>query len=112
MKLIHKETASVLFTIIVFTLLLGSIYQARRPLTAFVIAILFAYLLNPLVDRFQSLLRCSRGKSVIATYLVLSIGLAGIGITAGPRIFREAVTLGKELPALMENVGSGQIAQQ
>ncbi len=112
MKLIHKETASVLFTIIVFTLLLGSIYQARRPLTAFVIAILFAYLLNPMVDRFQGLLRCSRGKSVAATYLVLSIGLAGIGITAGPRIFREAVTLGKELPELMENVGSGQIAQQ
>jgi predicted PurR-regulated permease PerM len=112
MKLIHKETASVLFTIIVFTLLLGSVYQARRPLTAFVIAILFAYLLNPMVDRFQRLLRCSRGNSLIATYLVLSMGLAGIGMTAGPRIFREAVTLGKELPTLMENVGSGQIAQQ
>ena len=34
------------------------------------------------------------------------------GITAGPRIFKESERLVRELPELMENVGSGQIAQQ
>jgi predicted PurR-regulated permease PerM len=112
MNLIHRRTASVLFTIVVFTLLLALIYQARRPLTAFIFAILFAYLLDPLVARFQTCLRGSRGLAIAATYLLLGVALAAFGITAGPRIFREAERLGRELPALMENVGSGQIAQQ
>ena len=112
MNLIHRRTASVLFTIVVFTLLLALIYQARRPLTAFILAILFAYLLDPVVARFQTFLRGSRGLAIAATYLLLGIVIAAFGITAGPRMFREAGRLGRELPALMENVGSGRIAQQ
>jgi predicted PurR-regulated permease PerM len=112
MNWIHRQTVSVLFTIVAFTLLLASIYLARQPLLTFIFAILFAYLLNPIVGQFQRLLGCSRGKGVVATYLVLAVAVAGIGITAGPRIAREVVTLGKALPALMENVGSGQIAQE
>ena len=108
----HRRTASVLFTIVVFTLLLALIYQARRPLTAFAFAVLFAYLLNPLVARFQTCLHISRGTAVAATYLLLGVAIAAFGITAGPRIVRETGRLGRELPALMENVGSGRIAQQ
>jgi predicted PurR-regulated permease PerM len=63
MNLIDKRTASVLFTVLIFALLLGLIYQARRPLTAFIFAILFAYLLDPIVARFQAWLRASRGLS-------------------------------------------------
>jgi hypothetical protein len=42
------------------------------------------------------------------------IGRCGgsFAITVGPRIFREAEKLVRELPTLMESVGSGQIAQQ
>jgi predicted PurR-regulated permease PerM len=112
MNLIHRRTASVLFTIVIFSLLLALIYQARRPLTAFIFAILFAYLLDPLVARLQTFLRGSRGLAVAATYLLLGVTIAAFGITAGPRIFREAERLGRELPELMEKVGSGQIAQQ
>jgi len=112
MNLIHKRTVSVLFTILVFTLLIVLIYQARRPLTAFIFAILFAYLLDPIVARLQSCLRASRGLAIAVTYLLLGVAIAAFWITVGPRIFTEGVRLGRELPALMENVGSGQIAQQ
>jgi hypothetical protein len=112
MNLIHRSTASVLFTIVIFSLLLALIYQARRPLTAFIFAILFAYLLDPLVARLQTFLRRSRGLAVAATYLLLGVAIAAFGITVGPRIFREAERLGRELPELMEKVGSGRIAQQ
>src|SRR5437016_12435701 len=112
MNLIDKRTASVLFTILAFTLLITLIYQARQPLIAFIFAILFAYLLNPMVAHFQALLRASRGLAIAATYLSLGIAIAAFWITAGPRIFTEGVRLGKELPTLMENVGSGQIVQQ
>ena len=112
MNLIHRYTASVLFTILVFAALIALIYQARRPLTAFVFAILFAYLLDPIVARFQTYLRGSRGLAIAATYLLLGVVVAAFTITVGPRIVREAERLGRELPTLMENVGSGQIAQQ
>jgi predicted PurR-regulated permease PerM len=92
--------------------MLDLIYQARRPLATFIFAILFAYLLEPVVARFQAWLRGSRGLAVAATYLSLGIAIAGFGITAGPRIFRQVERLGLELPVLMENVGSGKIAQQ
>ena len=112
MNLIDKRTASVLFTILVFTLLITLIYQARQALIVFIFAILFGYLLNPIVGRFQACLRASRGLAIAATYLLLGIAIAAFWITAGPRIFTEGVRLGKELPALMENVASGQIVQQ
>ena len=112
MNVLHKRTASILFTIVVFTLLIALIYLARRPLTAFIFVILFAYLLEPLVARLQTLLRGSRGLAIATTYLLLGGVIAAFGITAGPRIFREAERLGRELPALMENIGSGRIAQQ
>ena len=84
MNLIDRHTASVLFTIVVFTALLALIYQARRPLICFIFAILFAYLLDPLVARFQSYLRGSRGLAIAATYLLLGVAMAAFGITAGP----------------------------
>jgi len=112
MNVIHRSTTSVLFTILAFAALIALIYQARRPLTAFVFAILFAYLLDPIVARFQTYLRGSRGLAITATYLLLAVVVAAFAITVGPRIVREAERLGRELPTLMENVGSGQIAQQ
>jgi predicted PurR-regulated permease PerM len=50
--------------------------------------------------------------AIAATYLLLGVIITIFGITAGPRIFREAEKLAMELPALMENVGSGRMVQQ
>ncbi len=112
MNLIDRRTASVLFTIVGFAAMLALIYQARQPLICFVFAILFAYLLDPLVSRFQKCLRGSRRLAVAAIYFLFAVATVIFGITAGPRIFRESERLIRELPELMENVGSGQIAQQ
>ncbi len=112
MNLIDRRTASVLFTVVGFTAMLALIYQARQPLICFIFAILFAYLLDPLVCRLQKCLGGSRGLAVAATYLLFGIAMVTFGITAGPRIFKESERLVRELPELMENVGSGQIAQQ
>src|SRR5579863_10153790 len=104
MNLIHRRTVSILFTVVVFTLLLALIYQARRPLAAFIFAILFAYLLEPAVARFQTFLRGSRGFAIAATYFSLSLVIAAFGITAGPRVFKQAAKLGHEIPTLIENI--------
>src|SRR5207237_10313446 len=76
MNLIDKRTASVLFTILAFTLLITLIYQARQPLIAFIFAILFAYLLNPIVARFHASLHASRVVAIVATSLALFFRIA------------------------------------
>jgi predicted PurR-regulated permease PerM len=48
-----KRTASVIVTILIFIGAGAFIYGERRILTVFLLAILFAYLLEPLVSRFE-----------------------------------------------------------
>jgi predicted PurR-regulated permease PerM len=110
--MIDKRTSSVLFTILVFAIVLGMIYEARRPLVILIFSVLFAYLLEPLVSWFQGRFHGSRPKGIAATYLTLGIAISIFLTTAGPGIIQQSTKLGRELPALMENLGSGDIAQQ
>jgi predicted PurR-regulated permease PerM len=110
--MIDKRTSSVLFTILVFVFVLVIVYEARRPLVILIFSVLFAYLLEPLVTWFQARFRGSRTKGIAATYLTLAIAVSIFLVIAGPGIAQQSTKLVKELPTLMERVGSGDIAQQ
>jgi predicted PurR-regulated permease PerM len=53
MKLFDKTTLRILFTILATASLLGFVWLARKPLLAFLFAMLFAYLLEPLISRLE-----------------------------------------------------------
>jgi predicted PurR-regulated permease PerM len=108
MGLLDRRTISVLLTVLFFAGILAVVWIARRPVIAFIFAILFAHLLEPVVGRVQEWLHLTRGKAVAAIYLVIAAGLLIFGLTVGPHIVRQ----GTRLPALFENVKSGQIAWQ
>jgi predicted PurR-regulated permease PerM len=108
MGFLDRRTISVLLTILVVAGILSLVWMARRPVIVFIFAILFAHLLEPVVERFQGWLHLSRGKSVAVTYLVILAGLLIFGLTVGPHIIHQA----ERLPGLIENVKSGQIAWQ
>jgi predicted PurR-regulated permease PerM len=115
MGFFDKRTASVLSTILLFVALGAFIYGARSVLIAFLFAIFFAYLLDPLVSRLQRLKTVSRGSRSIAileVYAILYLSIAVALLLVGPRIMNEGRRLGEALPGLLENVSSGQIAQQ
>ena len=59
------------------------LWAARRPVIAFIFAIFFAHLLQPVVGRFQRWLGLARVKAVAVTYLVLLVGLLIFGFTVG-----------------------------
>jgi predicted PurR-regulated permease PerM len=100
-----------LFTALLFALALSFLYLVRGTLMAFLFAIFFAYLMEPLVSRLQQLLR-SRGRAIAAIYSVLLLLLGVFFVFVGPRIARQGERLSESLPALLENVSSGQIAEQ
>ncbi len=111
LSLIDTRTTRVLFTVLLFALGLGFLYVARRSLIAFLFAIFFAYLVDPAVSRVEKWVR-GRGRAVAAIYLLLIILLITFFFFVGPQVGRQAQRLSESLPKLLENVGSGQIAEQ
>jgi len=110
--MLDKKTVNVLFTILVFAGVLVVVYEARRPLLILVFSVLFAYLLEPFVDWFQGRFHGSRTTGIAATYLTVAIIISVFFALAGPRIVHQSRVLARELPMLIDNVGSGEVVQQ
>jgi predicted PurR-regulated permease PerM len=109
MALIDTRTSRVLFTALVFALALGFLYSARHTLVAFLFAIFFAYLVDPLVSKLENLVR-GRGRAIAIIYVLL-IGLLVLFFTfVGPQIGKQGAKLGQALPQLLDRVTSGEIA--
>src|ERR1035437_9278703 len=111
MPLIDIRTVRVLLTILLFAIVLAFLYIAHHTLVAFLFAVFFAYLVAPAVSRIEKWTR-SRGAAIAVIYLLLVVLLVTFFFFVGPQIGRQAQRLSGALPALLERVGSGQIAQQ
>jgi predicted PurR-regulated permease PerM len=109
--LADSRTARVLVTVLLFALALGFLYVARATLIAFLFAIFFAYLMSPLVNRLENLLR-SRVAAIAVIYIMLLALVVVFFVVVGPKVTREGARLGQSLPALLTQLSSGQIATQ
>lgn len=105
------RTARVLFTGLIFFLVLAFLRKAHETLTLFLFAILFAYFLAPLVGWLQTRVK-GRGRSVAMVYVLLGLVLAGLGFAVGPTVASESKELVTSLPSLLDRIGSGQIVAQ
>ncbi len=110
-SVIDTRAVRVLFTVLLFVLVLGFLYLARQSLIVFLFAVFFAYLLDPGVSRLERLTH-SRGWGIAIVYALLLLVVVTFFFIVGPRIGRQAETLSEALPSLLEKVGSGQIAEQ
>jgi predicted PurR-regulated permease PerM len=112
MSLLDKITLRVLFTILSTAALLAFVWMARKPLLVFLFAMLFAYLLEPLVARLQGWLRCNRGIAIAVTYVALLAALLTFGLVVGSRVVEQGQRLYQSAPELYSRVASGSIAFQ
>lgn len=111
MVLIDTRTARALFTALLFALGIGFLYTARHTLIAFLFAIFFAYLVDPLVASLEKLVK-GRGRAIAIIYLLLLV-LVGIFFSfVGPRIGHEGAKLGQSMPTLVGKVSSGEIVEE
>lgn len=111
MVLIDTRTARGLFTALLFAVGIGFLYAARHTLVAFLFAIFFAYLVDPLVSNLEKLVK-GRGRAIAIIYLLLLI-LVGIFFSfVGPRIGHEGAKLGQSMPTLLGKVSSGEIVEE
>jgi predicted PurR-regulated permease PerM len=98
-----RRAAQYTWTAAAIVLLLVMLYRIRTVLFVFIIALLFAYLLSPLVDFLDRALPTSRTRTpaLIFAYLLLigALGFAAVGL--GSRIADEANSLINRLPDLV-----------
>ena len=110
MSFFDRHTANVLGTIVLFGLIAGFVYAARRILIVFLFAVLFAYLLEPLVSLVQHRSRLSHGSrwlAILQVYLILLLIISGVFLGLGPRIADEGRTFAAALPGLLDQLSSG-----
>ena len=115
MSFFDKRTVRVLSTVVLFALVAGFIYGARRILIVFLFAVLFAYLLDPPVSLVQGRSRLSRGSrslAILQVYLILLLIILGIVLGIGPRVADEGRKLLAALPGLLDQMSSGRIVTQ
>src|SRR6266545_6586047 len=91
------------WTVVVILLLLFTFYLIRKTVFVFIIALLFAYLLSPLVDFLDRVLPASRTRTpaLVVAYLILVGVLVFTGIELGTRVAEQANALMERLPDLL-----------
>jgi len=100
-----------LITVLLFALGLGFLYVARATLISFLFAIFFAYLMSPLVNHLEKLLR-GRVRAIAVIYVLLLALVVLFFVVVGPKVTREGARLGHSIPDLLTKVSSGEIADQ
>src|SRR3984957_17980711 len=98
---IDRRAAQYTWTAALILLLLWLVVLVCTPLFVFIVALLFAYLLAPLVNVIDRLLPGSRTRTpALAVAYLIFIGTLYVSVTQiGARIFQQADSFGKSVPA-------------
>jgi predicted PurR-regulated permease PerM len=108
----HRTLNVVLTTLLVACVCI-LVYKAWPIVLIFVLAIFFAYLINPAVkflERHSLFFRNLRGPAVVEVYLAFLIVIAFLGYGLAPGVASRTVTLFDKVPAILDGLSTGEIA--
>lgn len=99
---INRRGASYAYSAAMVLLLLYLVYLVRSTIFIFVVALLFAYLLSPLVNLLDRFLPGRTRTPALALSYVIFVGLSAFfAIQIGTTVVDQATTLTKELPDML-----------
>jgi predicted PurR-regulated permease PerM len=109
--MLDPRTLRVMWTVLVVIGALALLYLLRAVLLVLVFAVVFAYLIFPLVTLAErGLPRSGRRPIAIGVvYLVLAAALSTLVALVGPRLGRELATLGQKFPEISAQIRSGRV---
>ena len=97
---IDRRALKVGWTLFLFALVLGALYEIRHTLVIFALALFLAHLLSPVVELLVRLRHgVSRTAALALVYMVLLGVMVSIAIPIGSRIVEQAAGLANRLPA-------------
>ncbi|MBV9508641.1 MAG: AI-2E family transporter [Acidobacteriia bacterium] len=101
---IDRRAARYAWTVALTVLLLYLVYLLRKTIFVFIVALLFAYLLSPLVNLLDRVLPIrARAAALALAYIIFVGAVAFIGAQIGSRVVEQANTLVKAFPAMLKN---------
>ena len=110
-RALDPRTLRVLWTVLVVVGTLGVLYLLRTVLLVLAFAVVFAYLIFPLVKLAERGLPKS-GRRPIAigvVYIVLVAGVSTVIALVGPPLGRELTALGQKVPDITEQIKAGRV---
>lgn len=113
MALPDRRTANVVLTTLFIAGVCAAVYCARRIILIFIFAILFTYLLDPVVkflQRHSLFFRNLRGPAVVEVYISIVIVFAIVGYSFAPGAARNALKLMDQTPKVLDRLSTGDIA--
>ena len=98
-----RHTARSVWTAALVLLSLVLAYQVRKTVFVFILAVLLAYLLSPLVDLLDRLLptRTSRTAALAIAYVIFVGAIILFGSQVGSRVVEQANALSRRAPELL-----------
>jgi predicted PurR-regulated permease PerM len=107
---IDRRAVRVTWTVALTLLVFGAVYAIRKTLFLFILAMLFAYLLYPLINRIGGHFHQKHRGAVLALSYLLVLGiLIAIGIAIGTQVTAEAQALiahPPDLKGFLDRVGA------
>ncbi len=102
---IDVRAARIAWTVFLLALLIAASYAIRETLVIFMLALLFAYMLSPLVTLVERWLPKGTPQAIpLAIVFVSFVGVViGVAILIGSRIVEDATSLGNRLPDFYNN---------
>jgi predicted PurR-regulated permease PerM len=102
---LDPKAARYTWTAVLILLLLLVVYRIRDTLIVFVIALLFAYLLYPLMDLIDRHLTAKTRTPALAMTFAIMIGVLAIfGVAVGSVVADQAANLSKEAPVFLDRM--------
>jgi predicted PurR-regulated permease PerM len=110
-RILDPRTLRVMWTVLAVIGALALLYLLRTVLLVLVFAVVFAYLIFPLVKLAErGLPRAGRRPVAIgAVYLVLVAALSTLIALVGPPLGRELAALGQKFPEISARIQSGRV---
>ena len=109
-----RRTTEIFLTVLFFLVLLAIVYAARRVIIIFIFAILFAYLINPVVRFLQShslFVKDLRGPHIAEAYLVFVILIVLLVHALAPQsLLKDQGKYLNAIPASIDRIATGEIA--
>ena len=111
LRILDPRTLRVVWTVLAVIGTLALVYLLRKVLLVLVFAVVFAYLIFPLVKLVERVLPRSgrRPLAIAVVYLVLVAALSTLVALVGPPLGREVAALGEKFPEISGQIKSGRL---
>jgi predicted PurR-regulated permease PerM len=113
MALPDRRTVNVVLTTLFIIGICVAVYCARRIVLVFIFAILFAYLIDPVVkflQRHSLFFKDLRGPAVVEVYLAFVLLIVLVAYSFAPGVARTTASLLDQLPVVLDRLSTGEIA--